>query len=277
MSGICDELKPCPFCGCEDIDEYEGDFGNGVYCMNCGAMMGEPIHMEFRTNERVSYEQAIEAWNTRTPEQAIAATLGGEINGDTSDGYHTFNELYHHRAVLFSVIVASHRGIAWKAKKHHDGTMYNGMFIVGIDTPWGQASYHYDIDPYWDMFDCEERETAPEWDGHTPDEAIERIGKLATLGGGKLTAEQVREAWCSNLKRDCLYDPPSPDWQAIADELNATLGGSGCETCHGESDLSEWVCSECQCWIPLGLTPENIERASEWRYCPHCGRKAVKR
>lgn len=50
-------------------------------------------------------------------------------------------------------------------------------------------------------------------------------------------------------------------------------------TCHGESDLSEWVCSECQCWIPLGLTPENIKHASEWRYCPHCGAKvkAVKR
>lgn len=28
------------------------------------------------------------------------------ITGETSDGYHTFNELYHHRAVLFSVIVA---------------------------------------------------------------------------------------------------------------------------------------------------------------------------
>jgi len=51
------------------------------------------------------------------------------------------------------------------------------------------------------------------------------------------------------------------------------LGCWECETCHGESDLSEWVCSECQCWIPLGLTPENIGRASEWRYCPHCGRK----
>ena len=26
------------------------------------------------------------------------------ITGDTSDGYHTFNELYRHRAILFSVI-----------------------------------------------------------------------------------------------------------------------------------------------------------------------------
>ena len=101
-----------------------------------------------------------------------------EINGDTSDGYHTFNELYHHRAVLFSVIVKAFQDKAWKARKHHDGTMYDGMFIVGIDTPHGQATYHYDIDPYWGMFVCRELERAPEWDGHTPEEAIDRIGKL---------------------------------------------------------------------------------------------------
>lgn len=108
----------------------------------------------------------------------IAATLGGEVNGDTSDGYHTFNELYHHRAVLFSVVVAANSGRAWKSKMHHDGTMYDGMFIVGIDTPHGQATYHYDMEPYWDMFWCRELERAPEWDGHTPDEAIERISSL---------------------------------------------------------------------------------------------------
>lgn len=32
------------------------------------------------------------------------------ITGSTSDGYHTFDELYHHRAVLFSVVVAMFRG-----------------------------------------------------------------------------------------------------------------------------------------------------------------------
>ena len=107
-----------------------------------------------------------------------AATLGTEINGETSDGYHTFNELYHHRAVLFSVVVAANSGRAWKSKLHHDGTMYEGMFIVGVDTPQGQATYHYDVEPYWDMFWCRELERAPEWDGHTPDDAIERIGLL---------------------------------------------------------------------------------------------------
>ena len=103
------------------------------------------------------------------------------IDGNTSDGYHTFNELYHHRAVLFSVIVKIFADRAWKSKLHADGTMYDGMFIVGIETPDGQATYHYDVDPYWNMFQCKEVDRAPEWDGHTPDQAIERIGKLADL------------------------------------------------------------------------------------------------
>lgn len=59
------ELKPCPFCGGE-ADEYEGYYGNGIYCMMCGAMVGEPIHEEYRITERVSHERAAKAWNTRT-------------------------------------------------------------------------------------------------------------------------------------------------------------------------------------------------------------------
>ena len=100
------------------------------------------------------------------------------ITGDTSDGYHTFNELYDHRAKLFSVIVQCFKDRAWKSKFHHDGTMYEGMFIVGIETSQGQATYHYDIDPYWSVFDCKELDRAPEWDGHTPEQAISRIASL---------------------------------------------------------------------------------------------------
>lgn len=111
-----------------------------------------------------------------------------KIDGNTSDGYHTFNELYHHRAVLFSVIVKAFPERAWKSRKHHDGTMYEGMFIVGIDTPQGQATYHYDLDPYWEMFACRELDRAPEWDGHTPAEAITRIGALEPVRHGKWIA-----------------------------------------------------------------------------------------
>lgn len=101
-------------------------------------------------------------------------------SGDISDGYHTFNELYHHRAILFSVICNKHPELAWKSKQHDDPTkrMYDGMFIVGIQTPLGQATYHYDIDPYWDKFNVKELERAPKWDGHTPEQAIRRIESL---------------------------------------------------------------------------------------------------
>lgn len=100
------------------------------------------------------------------------------VTGETSDGYHTFDELYDHRARLFSVIVRDHRYSAWKSRLHHDGTMYEGMFIVGVETPQGQATYHYDVDPYWEIFDCKELVRAPEWDGHTPEQAISRIASL---------------------------------------------------------------------------------------------------
>lgn len=101
--------------------------------------------------------------------------------GDLSDGYHTFNELYHHRAVLFSVICRLFPERAWKSKLHDTGDMFDGMFIVGIETEHGQATYHYDIDPYWDIFDVTELEKAPTYDGHTPNDAISRIATLGVL------------------------------------------------------------------------------------------------
>lgn len=104
----------------------------------------------------------------------------GLKTGQISDGYHTFDELYHHRAVLTAALfnMIFEKGSlypCWKSMKHADGTMYDGMFIVGVTTPFGNATYHYDIDPYWDMFHIPEIEFAPEFDGHTPEDAINRI------------------------------------------------------------------------------------------------------
>lgn len=75
-------LLPCPFCGGE-ADEYEGDYGNGIYCMMCGAMIGEPIHFEYRMKARTSRARAIAAWNTRT-ERTCA-----NVNEDDYLGYFT--------------------------------------------------------------------------------------------------------------------------------------------------------------------------------------------
>lgn len=132
-----------------------------------------------------------------------------EITGETSDGYHTFNELYHHRAALFSVICNDRPALAWKSKLHHDGTMYDGMFIVGIETPDGQATYHYDIEPYWEMFNAQELPQAPEWDGHTPAQAIERIGKLNTQPENEpLTCEGCVDK--GQYENEVEYGYPSP-------------------------------------------------------------------
>ena len=100
--------------------------------------------------------------------------------GSISDGYHTFDELYDHRAILTALAFNAHKDIAWKSKQHHnpDEPMYDGMFICGIETPDGQATYHYDIEPYWDLFHVKELECAPEWDGHTPAEALKRLESL---------------------------------------------------------------------------------------------------
>ena len=91
----------------------------------------------------------------------------GVSRKDISDGYHTFDELYHHRMVLFSIICNQNKDIAWKSKLHHDGSMFNDSFIVGIDTPEGQYTYHYHL-KFWDTYDVKELDKAPEYDGHQP-------------------------------------------------------------------------------------------------------------
>lgn len=98
--------------------------------------------------------------------------------GELSDGYHTFNSLYHQRAILFAALVDAYSTLAWKSKKHEDGNYCfdcgGKWFIVGIATPKGSYTYHYETDKYWDMFNCEELDKAPHWDGHT-DADVERL------------------------------------------------------------------------------------------------------
>ena len=64
--------------------------------------------------------------------------------GDISDGSHSFRELYKHRCMLFAVICNQNKDKAWKSWLHNDGTMFENMFIVGINTEYGTVSYHVD-------------------------------------------------------------------------------------------------------------------------------------
>ena len=105
-------------------------------------------------------------------------TTGWSTKG-VSDKWHTFDELYYHRMILFLTIQKSHKDKAWRSRQHHDGTMFEESFIVGIETPEGQYSYHYNT-KYWDLFaDIKELEYAPEWDGHKPSD-ITRLLSLVS-------------------------------------------------------------------------------------------------
>ena len=87
---------------------------------------------------------------------------------DVSDGFHTFRQLYYQRMMLFAAIVKQNKDKAWKSLRHEDGELCfgGGWFIVGIDTPEGSYTYHYENN-YFSLFDCEELERGKHWDGHT--------------------------------------------------------------------------------------------------------------
>ena len=98
--------------------------------------------------------------------------------GEMSDGYHTFNGLYYQRMVLFAALVKTYKDKAWKSHWHEDGKLCfgGGWFIVGIDTPQGNYTYHYE-DKYWNWFECEGLPVAKHWDGHT-EEDVTRLLSL---------------------------------------------------------------------------------------------------
>ena len=99
--------------------------------------------------------------------------------GEVSDGYHTFNELYYYR-MLYNAAFFNLLPKKWvhKSKRHHTGEecFGGGWFIVMAELPTGQISNHYELKD-WDLFQVPEKEFADEWDGHTPQEAAERLYK----------------------------------------------------------------------------------------------------
>ena len=126
--------------------------------------------------------------------------------GEFSDGYHTFNSLYHQRAVLFATIVNTYSDKAWKSHRHSDGELCfgkEGWFVVGVTTPLGNYTYHYE-DKYWSMFNCTELETAPEWDGHT-DKDVTRLLSLTAEPGKRHLKDAVAIADINYIMEHGVY------------------------------------------------------------------------
>lgn len=108
-------------------------------------------------------------------------SLGEKVTGETSDGYHTFGELYDHRMALTALLVKVMPGVSWRSKQHYpsDDPMFDGFFIVGLDLSTGPITYHYKL-VYWDLFDgVRIIEQGRKWDGHTPADVVKRLIEAA--------------------------------------------------------------------------------------------------
>ena len=106
-----------------------------------------------------------------------------KITENTSDGYHTFKELYEIRKA-YNVALFNEWGKfdipsynVHKSWKHHDGEFCfgGGWFIVVAIMPTGQISNHYKAED-WDLFKIPEVEKALfPFDGHTTEDVIYRL------------------------------------------------------------------------------------------------------
>jgi hypothetical protein len=154
----------------------------------------------------------------RTREKAICEVAKVDDIGEVSDGFHTFNGLYEQRMILFAALVEAYKDKAWKSYRHEDGEYCfgGGWFIVGIDTPEGSYTYHYE-NKYWDMFDCVDLPRGKHWDGHTEADAETRLMSLKPeRKTGKWVRDPKSNRWrcsecCSfalrtDYREECLSD-----------------------------------------------------------------------
>lgn len=113
-------------------------------------------------------------------------TFTTKIDGSTSDGFHTFDELYAYRKAYHAMWVKANKGNAeygiHKSLRHSSGEpcFGGGWFIVVASLPTGQISNHYKLKD-WDLFECEARELPDPYDGHTPAQSLQRMMDFLTL------------------------------------------------------------------------------------------------
>lgn len=93
-------------------------------------------------------------------------------DGDISDGYHTFDELYEHRCLLFiNLVLAFPEYSYWRPH-------YEGWPLIGIDLPGvGQITYHVP-EKLLPLLRGTIKEGGPAFDGHTSHVIVDRLKVL---------------------------------------------------------------------------------------------------
>lgn len=120
-----------------------------------------------------------------SPHSSVEMSLSEDMT--VSDGYHTFDELYDHRCLLFLLAVKHGVFKATSVTEDH----YPGWDLIHTHSPCGygdreiyqQISYHVPSTyrPYYDVFPRRTKDEAEaSFDGHQSRDVIERL-KLALL------------------------------------------------------------------------------------------------
>ena len=79
--------------------------------------------------------------------------------------------------VLFVALSNCFKESSWKSKKYFNGKeLYEGRFVVGIETPNGPFVHYYDSE-FWDLCECEELEVGKDWDW----KALREVDRLLSL------------------------------------------------------------------------------------------------
>jgi hypothetical protein len=140
-------------------------------------------HKDDRSDEAMVPEDWRHGWICAVAamqEAVVNHSLTTQVSGSTSDGYHTFDELYEHRHALFLNLMAMLYEEAWYSRKHNDGSEMEGWFIAGINLPTGTISYHMPDRLYDAAMNtgATQMPCAPEWDGHKSGDVVRRLLKM---------------------------------------------------------------------------------------------------
>jgi hypothetical protein len=79
---------------------------------------------------------------------------------------------------LLIALMRSHKSISWKSKKHDDDSWWSGYFIVGMDLPGGDITFHLPLSHWRSLSMIKTLDKAPKFDSHTTKDVIERLLKF---------------------------------------------------------------------------------------------------
>ena len=205
---------------------------------------------------------------------AICEVAGVAEIDDLSDGFHTFRQLYYQRMMLFATIVRQNKDKAWKSLRHEDGELCfgGGWFIVGIDTPEGSYTYHYE-DNYYSLFDCEELERGKHWDGHTEKD----VTRLLSLPKAQLSQEDTTS---DAISRQAVYDalnniqiPRNESWYCYYQQALTAVS----KLPSAQPETAKRIVGKSRdgmtLWYQCDMCNEPVD--AQDNYCRGCGRRLI--